>query len=63
VIRAERVGNVFTRYLNGQRWVTHDSTTNPGVVARGSGIGIAVFIRPGAVHNKFGFRCGIMGTF
>jgi hypothetical protein len=35
---------------------------NGPLVANGSGIGIAGFIRPGATHNKFGFRRVVMGS-
>ena len=61
-IRAERVGNVLSLYLNGTLWGRTDLTASPQLVARGSGIGLAAFIRPGAVHNKFGFRRVTMGT-
>ncbi len=60
VVRATRVGDVLSLYLNGVLWVGYDGS-NPARVARGSGIGIAGFIRPGATHNKYGFRRVTMG--
>ncbi len=61
VIRATRVGNVLSLYLNGTLWTRYDGS-NPNVVARGSGIGLAAFVRPGAANDKFGFRRVTMGT-
>jgi hypothetical protein len=58
VIRATKIGNTLSFYFNG---VLVSSYTGP-MVADGSGIGIAGFIRPGATHNKFGFRRVSMGT-
>lgn len=52
VIRATKVGNVLKGYLNGVLVVEYTGD----LAANGSGIGIAGFIRPGATHNKFGFR-------
>lgn len=45
-------------YVNGVLVVEY---TGP-LVANGSGIGIAGFIRPGATHNEFGFRSIKLGT-
>jgi hypothetical protein len=61
VVRATRVGNVLTLYINGAVWTRYNGA-NPAVVAKGSGIGIAAFIRPGATHNKFGFKRVEMGA-
>ena len=61
VVRATRVGNVLSLYLNGALWLRYDGS-NPAVVAKGSGIGIAAFIRPGATHNKYGFKQVTMGS-
>lgn len=61
VIRADKIGNVISLYLNGILKTRYDGS-DPKVVARGSGIGIAGFIRPGAVHNKYGFMSVHMGT-
>lgn len=61
VIRADKIGDEISLYLNGVLKVRYDGT-DPRRVARGSGIGIGAFIRPGAVHNKFGFISVHMGT-
>ena len=61
VIRGDKVGNVVSLYLNGILMVRYDGA-DPKRVARGSGIGIGGFIRPGAVHNKYGFMSVHMGT-
>lgn len=61
VIRADKIGNVISLYLNGILKVRYDGA-DPKMVARGSGIGIAGFTRPGAVHNKYGFISVHMGT-
>ena len=61
VIRATRVGDVLSLYKNGVLWLRYDGS-DPTKVARGSGIGIAAFIRPGATHNKYGFRRVRMGN-
>lgn len=61
LIRADKVGNVVSLYLNGILKVRYDGS-DPAHVARGSGIGIGGFIRPGAVHNKYGFMRVQMGT-
>lgn len=61
VLRATRVGNVLSLYLNGTLWTRYDGS-NPSVVARGDGIGIAAFVRPGASNASFGFRRITMGT-
>jgi hypothetical protein len=58
VFRATKVGNVLTMYLNGVVVCTYTGS----LVANGSGIGIAGFVRPGATHNKFGFRRVTMGN-
>jgi hypothetical protein len=60
VVRATRVGNVLTLYINGAVWTQYNDA-NAAVVAKGTGIGIAAFIRPGATHNKFGFKRVEMG--
>lgn len=52
VIRATKIGNELKGYVNGVLVVEYSGS----LVANGSGIGIAGFIRPGATHNKFGFR-------
>lgn len=61
VIRGDRIGNVVSLYLNGILMIRYDGT-NPKHVARGNGIGIGGFVRPGAVHNKYGFISVHMGT-
>ncbi len=61
VIRATRVGNVLSLYLNGALWA-RSLGGNPAWVAKGSGIGLAGFIRPGSVPNKYGFRRVSMGS-
>ncbi len=61
VVRATKIGNQIRLYLNGQLWGGYDGK-DPGKVAKGSGIGIAGFVRPGAVHEKYGFRCVTMGS-
>lgn len=58
IFRATKVGNTLNMYING---VLVSTYTGP-MVADGSGIGIAGFIRPGATHNKFGFRRISMGN-
>ena len=58
VLRATKMGNTLNMYLNGLLIHTY---TGP-LVADGSGIGIAGFVRPGAQHNKFGFRRVSMGN-
>ena len=58
VFRATKIGNSLYMYMNGILVCTY---TGP-LIANGSGIGIAGFIRPGATHNKFGFRRVSMGT-
>jgi hypothetical protein len=58
VLRATKVGSTLSMYVNGVLVVSY---TGP-LVADGSGIGIAGFIRPGATHNKFGFRRVAMGN-
>ncbi len=60
VVRATRIGNVLSLYLNGVKVAGYDGT-DPSKVAKGSGIGIAGFIRPGATHNKYGFKRVVMG--
>lgn len=61
VVRATRVGNVLSLYINGVLVAGYDGS-NPARVAHGSGIGIAAFVRPGATLNKYGFRRVTMGT-
>lgn len=61
VIRADKIGNVVSLYLNGILKIRYDGA-DPQRVARGSGIGIGGFIRPGAVHNKYGFMSVLMGS-
>lgn len=61
VVRATKIGNQIRLYLNGQLWSGYDGK-DPTKVAKGSGIGIAGFIRPGATHDKYGFRCVTMGN-
>lgn len=61
VMRAEKIGNIISLYLNGILMVRY-SGVEPSMVARGSGIGIGGFIRPGATHNKYGFMSVRMGT-
>lgn len=61
VVRATKIGNQIRLYLNGQLWAGYDGK-DPQRVAQGSGIGIAGFIRPGATHDKYGFRCVTMGN-
>jgi hypothetical protein len=58
VFRATKVGSVLSMYLNSVLVCSY----NGPLVANGSGIGIAGFIRPGATHNKFGFRRVVMGS-
>jgi hypothetical protein len=58
VVRATKRGDTLQMYLNGILVVTYSGP----LVADGSGIGIAGFIRPGATRNKFGFRSVSMGT-
>lgn len=58
IMRATKVGSTLSFYVNG---LLVCSYTGPKV-ADGSGIGIAGFIRPGATHNKFGFRRVAMGN-
>lgn len=58
VLRATKSGNTLNLYVNGVLACTY---TGP-LCADGSGIGIAGFIRPGAVHNKYGFRRVTMGN-
>ena len=58
VFRATKVGNTLSLFLNG---ILMCSYTGP-LASNGNGIGIAGFIRPGATHNKFGFRRVSMGN-
>jgi hypothetical protein len=60
VVRATKVGNALSLYVNGVLVTGYDGADS-AKVARGSGIGIAGFIRPGATHNKYGFRRIVMG--
>jgi hypothetical protein len=55
VVRATKIGNVLKLYINGVLVAGYDGK-DPSKVARGSGVGIAGFIRPGATHDKYGFR-------
>lgn len=58
VLRATKVGNTLSMFVNGTLVATYSGP----LAADGSGIGIAGFIRPGAEHNKFGFRSVAMGN-
>jgi hypothetical protein len=61
VLRADKVGKVISLYLNGILMHRYNGF-DPKRLASGSGIGIGGFIRPGAVHNKYGFISVQMGT-
>lgn len=61
LIRAEKIGPVVSLYLNGLLKVRYDGR-DPKRVAHGDGIGIGGFIRPGAVHDKYGFMAVQMGS-
>lgn len=56
---ATKVGDRVRMYLNGHLIASYRGP----LIADGSGIGIAGFIRPGAQHEKFGFRRLAMGSF
>jgi hypothetical protein len=58
VLRATKSGSTLNFYINGVLVCYY----NGPMCADGSGIGIAGFIRPGATHNKFGFRRISMGN-
>jgi len=59
VFRATKIGNVLNFYQNGVLICTYTGS----LVADGTGIGIAGFVRPnGSVHNKYGFRRLTMGN-
>jgi hypothetical protein len=58
VFRATKTGSSLNMYINGILVYTYSGA----LVADGSGIGIAGFIRPGATLNKFGFRRVSMGN-
>jgi hypothetical protein len=60
VVRATRVGNTLSLTINGVVVAGNDGA-EPAKVAKGTGIGIAGFVRPGATHDKYGFRSVVMG--
>ncbi len=58
LFRATKSGDTLRLYLNGTLLCHYTGA----LVADGSGIGIAGFIRSGATHDKFGFRSVAMGN-